>query len=661
MSLHKRQILLTSALPYANGPIHLGHVLEVIQADIWVRFQKMRGHTCYYVCAEDAHGTPIMLSAQKQNMDPVQLIERVKTEHQRDFKGFLIGFDYYHTTHSEETREFVEYIYLKLKSGEHIESKTIQQLYDPIAKVFLPDRFVKGECPKCASPNQHGDNCDACGATYAPTDLKNPVSVMSGALPILRSSLHYFFKLQKFESFLKTWLQTGPVSEEVHHKLLEWFKEGLQNWDISRDAPYFGFEIPDVKNKYFYVWLDAPVGYMASFKAYCKQNPSLNFDDFWEMDSSNQTELYHLIGKDIVYFHALFWPAMLEGAGFRKPSKIFVHGFVTVNGQKMSKSKGTFITAEDYLKHLSPEALRYYFAVKSTPHLSDLDFNCEDFTTRVNSDLVGKFVNIASRSARFIETYFQNQLAYAVNTELLVEFRTKANQIAAYYEAREFQKAMREIMALADRANQWIDEQKPWNLIKQTEHKEQVHSICSTGLNLFKILTVYLKPVLPELAKNVETFLNISPLVWGDEENLLSSSIHSYQPLFVRIDQKVVETLLTPAPVTEQQHTITLDDFAKIDLRVAQIIHAEAIPEADKLLKLTVDLGTETRTIFAGIKSAYPPEALIGKHTVIVANLAPRKMRFGTSYGMVLAAGSGDGNLWLLEPDSGAKPGMKIK
>ncbi len=688
-----RKLLVTSALPYANGDIHLGHLVEYIQTDIWVRFQKMQGHEAHYVCADDTHGTAIMLRADKEGITPEQLIDRVWHAHKRDFDGFSIGFDNYYSTHSEENRELASGIYKKLRAAGLIEVRAIEQYFDPVKEMFLPDRFIKGTCPKCGATDQYGDNCEACGATYSPTDLKDPYSVVSGAKPIRKTSDHYFFKLGKQEAFLKNWTQSGTLQNEAANKMAEWFAAGLADWDISRDAPYFGFEIPDAPGKYFYVWLDAPVGYMASFKKYCTEH-KLDFDAWWQAGSDaepNQTELYHFIGKDILYFHALFWPAMLEAAGYRTPTKIFAHGFLTVNGQKMSKSRGTFITAQSYLDTgLNPEWLRYYFAAKLADDMSDIDLNLEDFAARVNSDLVGKFVNIASRSAGFITKKFDGKVAACPANPAIQALQDKAAEIAGYFDAREYSKAVREIMALADIANQYVNDEKPWEIARQEGREAQLHEACTVALNLFRLLALYLKPVLPRLAENVENFLNIPPLAWGDSQSLLPAghAIRSYSHLMTRVEMKQIDALVEankqsletpPAParhaeaqvhqenkaVTEETAFINIDDFGKIDLRVARIANAEHVEGADKLLKLTLDLGPlGTRQVFAGIKSAYAPEALVGRLTVMVANLAPRKMKFGMSEGMVLAASDPEGKtggLYILSPDAGAEPGMRVK
>ncbi len=675
MSEPKRNILVTSALPYANGPIHLGHLVEYIQTDIWVRFQKSRGNNCYYVCADDAHGTPIMLKAQAEGITPEELIARIGIEHRQDFSDFLIEFDNYHTTHSPENRELAERIYTELNINGFISTRTINQAYDPVKEMFLPDRFIKGNCPRCNAPDQYGDSCEVCGATYSPTELKDPYSVISGAKPIEKSSLHYFFELGKFENILREWTRSGALQAEVANKLDEWFNAGLQPWDISRDSPYFGFEIPGAPGKYFYVWLDAPIGYMASFKQLCERK-GLDFDAYWK--TGGNTELYHFIGKDIVYFHTLFWPAMLHGAGFRKPTAVFAHGFLTVNGHKMSKSRGTFIKARTYLDHLDPECLRYYFAAKLSGAIHDLDLNLEDFASRVNADLVGKVVNIASRCAGFIQKLFDGKLSDALSEPALYDQFLAAQQtIAEHYEKRDFGHAMREIMALADRANQYIDEQKPWVLAKDPAQRNQVQAICTMGLNLFRVLMIYLKPVLPRTAANTERFLACNALSWNAvAKPLVSHSINPYEAMMTRIDPTKIAAMVdastehlekTAAPSAPTANvepiapTINYDDFARIDLRIARIVAAEGVEGADKLLRITVDLGGETRNIFAGIKSAYNPKDLVGRLTVVVANLAPRKMRFGVSEGMILAAGPGGTDLWLLGPDEGAQPGMRVK
>ena len=673
-----RKILVTSALPYANGPIHLGHLVEYIQTDIWVRFQKQRGEQCYFVCADDTHGTPIMLKADRDGITPEALIAQVGKEHLADFTEFGVAFDNYHSTHSEENKIFSSLIYTRLRDAGHISSRTITQAYDPVKNMFLPDRFIKGDCPKCGATEQYGDGCEVCGATYSPTELKNAVSAISGEKPIEKDSLHYFFNLADFTDMLTDWTRAGHLQPEVRNKLAEWLDGGLQQWDISRDAPYFGFEIPDAPGKYFYVWLDAPIGYMASFQNLCTKQ-GINFEEYWAKDST--TELYHFIGKDIIYFHALFWPAMLNGAQFRTPTAIFAHGFLTVNGEKMSKSRGTFITARTYLDHLNPEYLRYYFAAKLSAGVDDIDLNFEDFTQRVNSDLVGKVVNIASRCSGFINKRFANTLSTQCSEAALFQEFVDANTtIAAFYEGREFGKAMREIMALADKANQYIDEKKPWLVAKQENQDAELHDICSVGINLFRLLAAYLKPVIPALATEAELFLNIESQAWPvSTQPLLAHQVNDFKPLMTRVDTDKIALIveaskenlektasIPPVEVKEKRFepiadTIDFNDFAKLDLRIAKIIKAEAIEGSDKLLNLTVDIGDELRTIFAGIKSAYAPEDLEGKLTLVIANLAPRKMRFGTSEGMVLAAGPGDKEIWILSPEEGAVAGMRVK
>ncbi|MDO6710370.1 methionine--tRNA ligase [Aliiglaciecola sp. 2_MG-2023] len=676
-----RKILVTSALPYANGSIHLGHLLEHIQTDIWTRYQRMRGNQCYSVCADDAHGTPVMLKAQELGITPEQMVAQTRAEHHQDLLDFHIEYDNYYVTHSEENKELCEEIYNRLNSAGYISKRTISQLYDPEKKMFLPDRFIKGTCPSCKAENQNGDSCDVCSATYSPTEVINPRSVVSGATPILKDSEHYFFDLPKFEDMLKEWLVSGALQEEIANKLKEWFDEGLQQWDISRDAPYFGFEIPGAPNKFFYVWVDAPVGYMASFKNYCNQH-DIDFDSFWNADSD--AELYHFIGKDITYFHCLFWPAMLEGAGLRKPTGVNVHGFVTVNGAKMSKSTGTFIKGRTYLDHLNPEYLRYYYASKLSDGVTDIDLNLEDFAQKVNSDLVGKVVNIASRCAGFITKRFDATLSdNVIEPELLAQFKQASDDIANMYEKRQYNRAIREIMALADKANQFIDAQAPWVTIKEEGKEQYTHDVCSLGINLFRILVVYLKPVLPKLAEQAEAFLN-DELDWDSaQRDLGKHKINKFKALMQRVDMDKVNAIIedskenlepkkVAAPAAESAtdgslskdpigETISFDDFAKVDLRIAKIAKAEHVEGADKLLRLQLDLGGETKQVFAGIKSAYQPEDLEGKLTVMVANLAPRKMRFGLSEGMVLAAGPGGKDLWIMEPHEGAQPGMKVK
>jgi methionyl-tRNA synthetase len=712
-----RKILVTSALPYANGAIHLGHLVEYIQTDIWVRFQKMRGHECWYVCADDTHGTPIMLRAEKDGITPEDLIARVHGEHSRDFAGFHVGFDNYYSTHSPENRAFCEDIYGKIKAAGLIEARAIEQYYDPVKAMFLPDRFIKGECPKCGAKDQYGDNCESCGAAYTPNDLKNPYSAVSGARPELRSSEHHFFRLSdpRCQAFLRSFTRDcGPhgrtLQPEASNKMQEWLgAEGenkLSDWDISRDSPYFGFEIPGAPGKYFYVWLDAPIGYFGSFRNLAARTPSIDLEQW--LGKASEAEMYHFIGKDILYFHALFWPAMLAQAGYRTPTRIFAHGFLTVDGAKMSKSRGTFITAESYLAQgLNPEWLRYYFASKLTDTMEDLDLSLDDFTAKVNSDLVGKYVNIASRSAGFIAKRFAGQLA--VCDESLPAFkaiREAAPRIEALYEGREFGKAVREIMALTDAANQYVDSVKPWELAKQEGKDAELHAACTNAINLFRQLTILLAPVLPALSARVASFLNVAPFAWNDVSAVLAAghAIKAYEHLMTRVDPKQVAALvaantvnLEPAapaaianaaaapthPEKKVQHDanvttakkeaaemaqahgahITIDDFMKVDLRIARIVEASHVDGADKLVKLMLDIGEEKpRQVFAGIKSAYDPAQLQGRMTVMVANLQPRKMKFGMSEGMVLAASAESASgLYILSPDSGAQPGMRVK
>ena len=669
-----RRILVTSALPYANGPIHIGHLVEYIQTDIWVRARRMAGDEVFYVCADDAHGTPIMLRARSEGITPEALIDRIGAEHQADFAGFNIGFDHYHSTHSPENRHFAETIYTRLRDGGHIRTKTVQQAYDPVEGMFLPDRFIRGTCPRCGAADQYGDGCEVCGATYDPTDLKNPVSAVSGATPVEKESEQYLFDLTAFADWLRNWIGGGGhVQSEIANKLLELFADGLKPWDISRNAPYFGFEIPDAPGKYFYVWLDAPIGYIASFRALANAQ-GLDFDAFWTDDAT--TELYHFIGKDITRFHCLFWPAMLKGAGFRTPSAVFAHGFLTVDGQKMSKSRGTFIRARTWLDHLPADPLRYYFAAKLGPGIDDIDLNLDDFVARVNADLVGKLVNIASRCAGFIAKRFDGRLAAALDDSAgyagYVEALTAA---PALYEAREYSRVMREIMALADRANQYIDERKPWQLAKDDGATAQLHLVCTTGLNLYRLLIGALRPVTPGLARDSEAFLNISAPTWSSlGAPLLDHAIEAFKPLLGRIERAQIDAVITnssadlapataapakPAPAESAAATIAIDDFAKVDLRVARIAAAEPVEGADKLLRLTLDLGGSQRQVFAGIKSAYAPADLVGRLTIAVANLAPRKMRFGTSSGMVCAATSGE-EVLVLDVDGDPSPGSRI-
>jgi methionyl-tRNA synthetase len=667
-----KKMLVTIALPYANGPLHLGHLVEAVQADIWVRFQKMQGNTAYFICGDDAHGTAIMLAAQKKQTTPEAFIENTKLEHQKDFKEFYIDFDEYSSTHTPENQRFVEMIYRKLKEKGTIFKKEIEQFFDTEKNLFLPDRFIKGTCPRCQSKEQYGDNCEVCGATYRPTDLKDPISVLSGTKPIIKNTEHFFFDLPQFTEALQRWLKQESLQEEVINKMQEWFNTGLQAWDITRDAPYFGFPIPENPDKYFYVWLDAPIGYISIFKHFCNQK-NIDFAQFWQPESN--TLLYHFIGKDVMYFHTLFWPAMLMGADLKTPTAVFTHGFLTVDGQKMSKSRGTFIRANTYLQYFNPEYLRYYFAAKLTEHVEDIDLNLEDFLQRVNSDLVGKVINIASRCAMFIHKYFKDTLSdELIIPELFEEFIKAGDNIALYYENRQYSRAVREIMILADRANQYIDEQKPWALIKEPGNEIFVQEICSAGLNLFLLIMTYLKPILPKTAEMTEKLFNIPPLRWeGRDKPLINHLMGKFEPMMQRITPEQLEALknaskpeleIESTPITSFEPifpTISYDEFAKIDLRIAKIVHAEHVEGAEKLLKLTLDIGLEKRQVFAGIKSAYSPENLIGKHTVMVANLEPRKMRFGLSEGMVLAAGPGGKELWILEPHEGAEPGMRVK
>jgi methionyl-tRNA synthetase len=698
-----RRILVTSALPYANGAIHLGHLVEYIQTDIWVRFQKMHGHAVHYVCADDTHGTPVMLRAEKEGILPEKLIERVHREHTRDFAGFHVAFDNYHSTHSDETRWFAEDIYGKLYAAGLVARRDVEQFYDPVKSMFLPDRFIKGECPVCHSKDQYGDACEVCGSTYAPTDLIAPYSAVSGAAPVRRVSEHYFFRLsdERCRDFLQRWTtESGRLQPEAANKMQEWFAAGLSDWDISRDPPYFGFAIPGTEGKkFFYVWLDAPIGYFGSFENYVRRRAAhgenIDVRDYVDAEraAATGTELYHFIGKDILYFHALFWPAMLEFAGYRTPTKIFAHGFLTVDGAKMSKSRGTFITAESYLEHgLNPEWLRYYYAAKLNATMEDIDLSLDDFVARVNSDLVGKYVNIASRCAGFITRRFDGRLAAPLGHETTRALQDAAGPLAALFDAREYGKALREIMALTDRANQFVDQHKPWELAKQPGREAELQAACSEALNMFRLLTIYLKPVLPHVAQQVEALLGVAPLAWSDAATLLPAgqAIGEYRHLLTRIDPKQVEALVAAnrdslqpaaaapakqakatkpaaaqAPAAEKKDTdgpISIDQFSAVDLRVAKIVRAEHVEGAEKLLKLTLDIGTETRTVFAGIKSAYDPATLEGRLTVMVANLAPRKMKFGTSEGMVLAASGESGpGIFLLSPDAGALPGMRVK
>jgi len=660
-----RRILVTSALPYANGPTHLGHMTETIQCDIWVRAMRLMGHEVVYVCADDTHGTPIMLKAESEGISPEELIRRVGTERRSDFAAFGIGFDNYYTTHSEENRRLTVRMYQALSKAGHITRRSVRQAYDEKAGMFLPDRYVKGTCPRCHTPDQYGDSCENCGATYSPSDLIDPVSVVSGSPPVERESEHVFFRLGNFETMLRAWTRSGTLQDAVANKLDEWFEAGLRDWDVSRDAPYFGFEIPDAPGKYFYVWLDAPVGYMASFANYCAR-AGLDFEDWWKPDSSD--ELHHFIGKDILYFHSLFWPATLEGAGFRKPTAVHAHGFLTVNGEKMSKSRGTFVTAQRYLEHLPPEYFRYFLAAKLGPGLEDIDMNLEEFATRINADLVGKLVNIASRCASFIHRGHGGRLAGELpDAPLYREFTDAGAGIMEAWETLEYAAAVREIMALADRANLYIDRKKPWLAAKDPARAAEVQAVCTQGINMFRALMTYLKPVMPQTAERAESFLGSPIAHWRDvEKPLLGTAINEYAPLATRVDaagvQKLVESPMTPtetAATAAGPAQITADEFARIDLRVARIEAADFVEGADKLIRLSVDLGGERRTVFAGVRGAYEPGQLVGRLVVIVANLKPKKMRFGTSEGMALAA-SGEDGLFLLAPDAGARPGMKV-
>lgn len=682
-----RKILVTSALPYANGSIHLGHMVEHIQTDVWVRFQKLRGHECYYCCADDTHGTPVMLAAQKQGIAPEDMIAKVREEHLADFTGFFIGYDNYYSTHSPENKQFSEQIYRVLKANGKIESRVIKQLFDPEKQMFLPDRFVKGECPKCHAQDQYGDNCEVCGTTYSPTELINPYSAVSGAKPELRESEHFFFKLGECADFLKAWTSgNNPHDGKPHlqpealNKMKEWLGEGeettLSDWDISRDAPYFGFEIPDAPGKYFYVWLDAPVGYMASFKNLCNRI-GVDFDEYFKADS--QTEMYHFIGKDILYFHALFWPAMLHFSGHRAPTGVYAHGFLTVDGQKMSKSRGTFITAKSYLEQgLNPEWMRYYIAAKLNSKIEDIDLNLQDFISRVNSDLVGKYVNIAARASGFIAKRFEGRLKDVADSELLAKLTAQSEAIAECYESREYAKALRDIMALADIVNEYVDANKPWELAKQEGQDERLHEVCSELINAFTMLTAYLAPVLPKVAENAAKFLNLEAITWANtRETLGEHAINKYEHLMQRVEQKQVDDLIeankqsitaAAAPAAEESkyekvaEQASFDDFMKIDMRVAKVLNCEAVEGSTKLLKFDLDFGFEKRIIFSGIAASYPnPSELNGRMVIAVANFAPRKMaKFGVSEGMILSAATADGKLKLLDVDAGAQPGDKV-
>ena len=670
MTASPRKIFVSSALPYANGSIHMGHLVEYLQTDIWARFQKMRGHTCTYVCAADAHGTPVMIKARAENTSPEELVKRVAAEQYKDLSDFGVQFDNFYTTHSEENEQIVDRLYENLKQAGYIYTKTIEQAYDEQENMFLPDRFVRGTCPRCKSEDQYGDACEVCGATYSPNDLIDPISVLSDSKPVWRESEHYFFKLSEFGDRLQQWIKKEQLHQNITSKLEEWFDTGLQDWDISRDAPYFGFLIPGTTDKYFYVWLDAPVGYLASFLNYCNQRDDIDFDEYWAADS--ETEVYHFIGKDIVYFHTLFWPAVLEGAGFRVPTSVFAHGFLTINGKKMSKARGTFINARTYLDNLNPSYLRYYYAAKLGPSMEDIDLNLEDFSARVNSDLVGKLVNIASRCAGFISKRFDGRLADALDDpDLYARFTEQSETIAAHYERREYSKAMRAVMALADEANRYIEQNKPWLMVKDEARQDAVQAVCTQGLNMFRALMVYLTPVVPALADGARDLFQEGDWTWESAGSpLLGTRINKYKPLITRVEssqvEKMVEESKESSPpvkevVAEESSEITIEDFMKIDLRVARVEKAEPVEGADKLLQLTLNLGDETRNVFAGIKAAYDPADLVGRHVVAVANLKPRKMRFGMSEGMVLASGPGGEDIFLLSVDDGAVPGMKIK
>ena len=671
-----RRILVTSALPNANGPIHLGHVLEQIQTDIWVRFQRMRGNQAIYVCADDTHGTATMIKAEQEGVSAETLVENMRQLHMADSQGFLIAHNNYCSTHSPENQHYSELIYNRLQEAGLIFTEEVEQLYDPEKGLFLADRFVVGGCPKCKTPDQYGDNCENCGATYNANELIDPKSIFSGATPELRGSDHYFFDLGRYTDFLKAWTRSDVVQPEIANKLAEWLDDGLRAWDISRDAPYFGFTIPGTTDKYFYVWMDAPIGYMASFQNLCDQDSDLNFDDFWATDSS--AEVHHFIGKDIVNFHALFWPAVLDGSNFRTPTKLHTHGFLTVDGTKMSKSRGTFILAKTYLDHLSPEYLRYYYAAKLNGSADDLDLNLEDFVARVNSDLVGKVINIASRTAGFLVDQFNGVLADNVHDEaLMAQFHAQVEPIAALFESGDTAKAMREVTALADAANQYIAKHEPWNMAKDPERRDAVQLVCSQGINMFRCLAIFLKPVLPEMAEKAEAFLSVAPLTWADAEApLLGHTIRKFKPMLQRIETAQIEKMVDaskqpesasaptkakPAATDEAAGVISIDDFMKVQLKVARIVEAAPVEGADKLLQLTLDVGDHRRQVFSGIKAAYQAEDLVGRLTVVVANLAPRKMRFGVSEGMVLAAGPGGSDIFLLSPDSGAEPGMHVK
>lgn len=673
--MEKKRIIATCALPYANGGIHLGHMLEHIQADIWVRFQRMLGNEIFFVCASDAHGTPIMIKAESMGIKPEEMVEKYRNEHIDIFKKFNISYDNYYTTHSPENKKFSEEIYLKLKENNHIESKKIQQLYDEKKQMFLPDRYVKGTCPKCNAEDQYGDNCDKCGATYSPVDLINPKSILSDSVPVLKETEHLFFKLSKFENELENFFQSNALQPEIVNKLKEWFKTGLEDWCISRDAPYFGFEIPDAKNKFFYVWLDAPIGYMSSFYNYCESHDSLNFDEFWSKNST--TELEHFIGKDIINFHGLFWPAMLSGSEKRLPNKINVHGFVNVNGEKMSKSKGTFITADDYLNNLDVDALRYYYASKLNNKIDDLDLNFTDFVQKINTDIVNKIVNIASRTSGFITKKYDSELiSNYKDKKIFQRFTSQSKEIEGYFQQKELNKVIKTLLKLADEANQYIDANAPWVLAKDSTKSRELHEVCSMSLNLFKFIMTYLKPITPSLVTSAEKILNIEFNLENVNTLLINHKINKFKPMFKRIEESNINKLISkPETVQKTKNTksaddskenssndsyITIDDFNKIDLRVGEILNCKNVEGSDKLLQLDVNIGTSVKTVFSGIREAYSAESLVGKYVVLVSNLKPRKMRFGTSEGMVLAAGPGKENIWIIEPSKNTKPGMRI-
>lgn len=691
-----RQILVTSALPYANGKIHLGHLLEHIQTDIWVRAMKALGHQVTYVCADDAHGTSIMLKAEANNVTPEELITSVRASHEADFAKFLIHYDNYYTTHSDENRQFSELIYRRLNSEGHISTRDVEQLFDPEKKLFLADRFVKGDCPKCEAKDQYGDNCEVCGTTYNATELKNPYSTLSGAAPVLKTSKHYFFDLPEFTEFLQQWIKDeGRLQPSIANKLQEWFDAGLASWDISRDGPYFGFKIPDTPtdepDKYFYVWLDAPVGYMASFKNLCEKRkndaslPALDFDDYWLAENQHKTELYHFIGKDIVYFHALFWPAMLSGAELRTPTGVFAHGFLMVNGEKMSKSRGTFIEAETYAKHLHPEYLRYYFATKLSDKVEDYNLDFDDFLQKVNSDMVGKVVNIASRSAGFIVKKYDGMLSNeCAEPELLADIMRTGDDIATAYENREFSRAMRLIMQCADKANEYIDEKKPWAMAKEEGREQEVQDVCTVAINIFRQLMVYLAPVLPELTDNAKQFMNIDDLSFASRHQpLLNHQINKFKPLMQRIEKSQIEAMVEdskeslestdkPAPQATQVASnkdtkddsaayIGIEDFAKVEMTVAHVLECNLVEGADKLLQFTLDVGEDKpRNVFSGIRKFYEPEQLQGKKVICVTNLAPRKMKFGVSEGMILSSGDPKTGLTVITLPDACQVGDKL-